>query len=615
MQYSLTMDSQNTMRRLSLSFLLTFALLTSTSITSAAEAGKTGNRLRAVLASSSQGDRTLVWVFFTDKGQREFQKASVPSDVVSPLALERRAKVLPQANLVDYSDLPVDDKYVQELAATGVEVQQRTKWFNGVSVLATPAQIEDLTRLPFVREVELTGRFKRGSNPEETGGKTAEIPLASVRKGLSTSSLDYGSSLAQLSLIKVPPIHDTGNNGQGIIVGVFDNGFRLPGHEAFSSMKIIATRDFVDRKTSVVPNDPNTSFGGHGVATLSAIGGYKPGALIGPAYGATYILARTENDSSETPLEEDKWVAAIEWAESLGVQVTSTSLGYDTFDAPYKSWTWQDMNGQTTVISRAAEMAVRKGVLVVNSAGNEGLNSAHNTLNAPADADSVLAVGAVTPGGDRAYFSSVGPSTSNPPHIKPDVMATGTSIIHASAISTTGYGISQGTSFACPLAAGVAALLMKAHPKVLPMAIVEAMKTTASKAGSPDNLMGYGIIDAVAANEYLNRFDTLQVTLPEGYMLAESYPNPFPSPSNPSARIAYGVPEAASVSLKVYDLLGREVRTLVSRDLAAGSYLAEWDGTNSNGARVASGMYLYRMETTNPAGKRSTATKRLVMVR
>jgi serine protease AprX len=290
-------------------------------------------------------------------------------------------------------------------------------------------------------------------------------------------------------------------------------------------------------------------------------------------------------------------------------------LGYLDHLAPAQSWTWADMDGNTTPITRAADLAVGKGIIIVNSAGNEGVNTTHNTLCAPADGDSVLAVGAVQPDGTRAYFSSVGPSVSKPPRIKPDVMAPGASIVVASYADPKAYSISQGTSFSCPLAAGVAALLVKAHPRATPMAIVGAMKATASKAGSPDNLMGYGIIDALAANNYLNRVESTQVTVPGGYMLGENYPNPFPVPSNPSTRIAYVVPEQASVTLKVFDILGREVRTLVEREVSAGAYIAEWDGTNARGVKVASGVYVYRMEAATPSGTRTTATKRLMMVR
>ena len=250
-----------------------------------------------------------------------------------------------------------------------------------------------------------------------------------------------------------------------------------------------------------MPINPSPSFGAHGIEVLSPLAGNRPGTLIGPAFGATYLLARTENDSSETPVEEDNWVAAIEWADSLGVQVTSTSLGYKYFNAPYQSWSWEDMDGRTTVISRAATMAARKGIVVLNSAGNNGTSFTQNTLNAPADADSILAVGAVNPDGTRASFSSVGPTTDTPARIKPDIMAQGTQVLSASPVNTTGYLLLQGTSLACPLAAGVAALMVQAKPDASPMEIIEALKATASNAATPDNLNGWGIIDAATGNQ------------------------------------------------------------------------------------------------------------------
>jgi hypothetical protein len=413
--------------------------------------------------------------------------------------------------------------------------------------------------------------------------------------------------------IKVPPLHDAGNSAQGVLVGVFDDGFRLPDHEAFATMNVLATYDFVDNKVSVVPiNSDSNSLGDHGVNTLSTIGGYKPGVLIGPAYGATYILARTEDTRSETPLEEDNWVAAIEWADSIGVQVTSTSLGYLDYDSAYPSWTWLDMNGRTTVVTQAAAMAVRKGILVVNSAGNDGSNSSHNTLNAPADGDSVVAAGAVDPAGNRAPFSSVGPSTANPPRIKPDVMAQGVSVLTASAFTTTGYGLSQGTSFACPLAAGVAALLVKANPTAPPMRIIEAMKLTASNAAAPDNLIGWGILNASAALHYLNPTDTGVVDpQPVLYTLSQNYPNPF----NPGTSITYVLPQAAFVTLTVYDLLGRAVRVLVDGQQPGGRRWAEWDGKDSRGMPAASGAYIYRLTAAGADGAQTVLTNRMMLIR
>jgi len=262
-------------------------------------------------------------------------------------------------------------------------------------------------------------------------------------------------------------------------------------------MTIVATYDFVDNKVSVVPNAPSSSFGAHGVMTLSTIGGYKPGKLIGPAFKSSYVLARTENDSSETPIEEDYWAKAIEWADSIGIDVASTSLGYLTYDPPYPSWTWEDMDGNTTLITRAADRAVSLGIVVVNSAGNSGYHPSRNTLVAPADGDSVIAVGAVDSFGVRVSFSSVGPTVDG--RIKPDVMAMGYKVKAASPTITNGYVLVSGTSLSCPLTAGVAALLLSANPSLTPIQVRDALRQTASNASSPNNLMGWGIINALDA--------------------------------------------------------------------------------------------------------------------
>ncbi len=567
--------------------------------------GKVSQQLQEALRGDTSGMPLAVWVHFADKGA--LQKGAIPPGLVSDRALERRRKVLPPDQVVDQSDLPVDEMYVSQVAALGAEVRQRSRWLNALSVEATPAVIVEIPKLPFVRSLDLVGRSRR--DPVRGSLPVPALPAQELSKPGSTTMLDYGPSLAQVSLLNIPAVQSTGNSAQGIIIGVFDNGFRLPGHQAFDSLHILATRDFVDKKTSVVPNNPDPAFGSHGVNTLSVIGGYYPGQLIGPAYGATYILARTENDSSETPIEEDNWIAAIEWAESLGVQVTSTSLGYLTYDAPYTSWTWENMDGRTTPITKAAAMAVRKGVIVVNSAGNNGANALHNTLNAPADADSVLTVGAVTPGGVRASFSSVGPTTASPPRIKPDVMATGTSIYAASSTNAAGYMLTQGTSFSCPLAAGTAALLLKSRPTAQPMDVVKALKMTASQSNAPDNLNGWGIIDAVSALAFLSNVDT-GGTLPEAFALFQNYPNPF----NPGTQILYRVPFGAMVTLTVFDLLGREIRTLVNGNQDAGMYIRRWDGTTNEGRMVAAGVYFYRLEARGGNGSTFSQTLKMILV-
>ena len=570
--------------------------------------------LTQALEAAASGDRFTVWVFFTDKGRHESMKQSIPTDVVTRRALNRRARSLPADRLVDYTDLPVEPSYLNAVASVGCEVRQYSKWFNAVSVAVTASGIQKIESLPFVSTLDLVIVFKR---PRSGDSVTTSTLAEALKKGGGTQDLDYGPSLPQVSLENIPAVHATGNSAQGIIIGMFDNGFRLLEHEAFDSLRsrIIAQYDFVDHKESVAPNNPKSTFGGHGINTLSTIAGFKPGRIIGPAYGASFILARTENDSSETPVEEDNWARAIEWAESLGVDITSTSLGYDKYDKPYTSWTWEDMDGETTLITRAAVMAARKGVIVVNSAGNEGVTRRlqPNSLVAPGDADSILTAGAVSPGGIRASFSSFGPTADR--RIKPDVMAVGTSVYVADATKTTGYQYVQGTSFSCPLTAGVAALVLKAHPNASAMDVINAMKAAASRASNPDPFYGWGIVNAAAT---IAEFDTTgpkpPPPVPQTFSLSQNYPNPF----NGGTEIVFTLPEVSDVSIRVFDILGREVATLISSRLPASwsvPFYIEWDGLKSSGGRAASGTYFYRLEAKGVSGSHVVQVKKMLLIK
>ena len=669
---------------------------------------RTTGRAESALRRAGPGDQVALWVFFTDRGTNGMTGTTPSLDLISPRALQRRARVLPAGSLVDESDLPVDAGYVARVGTLVRRIRVVSRWLNGVSVDATPGEVTRLDTLPFVREIEIVQKYRRGRDVETLQPSPPPLPR---RKPSGTGALDYGPSLPQAALENIPAVHATGNSAQGIIIGMFDNGVRLQTHQAFDLLRprIIAQHDFVDRKTSVQPNNPRTDFGAHGVWTLSTIAGYEPGKIIGPAYGASFILARTENDSSETPFEEDNWAAAIEWAESLGVQVTSTSLGYLTFDSPYTSLTWQDMNGRNSVISRAATMAARKGIIVVNSAGNEGsAPPGENSLIAPADADSILAAGAVSPSGERTYFSSCGPTTDG--RIKPDVMAVGSDVFMASNIDTAGYIFEQGTSFSCPLTAGVAALVLNAHPEATAMQIIKAIKTTAyravNQAARPDNLDGWGIVDALAAINYLGsgshpvppvaiagtdssttgftagwgtvsgatgygldvatdsafsafvsgynnlavdytvssyvvtglaagttyyfrvraigtgatsgNSNTVRVTTLAPYAAAFTLSRNYPNPFNPGTRIDFLIPEQSHVALRVFDILGRPVKTLVDGTFPASRgtpYFALWDGTDESGARVASGVYFYRMEAAGASGASSRMVMKMMLLR
>ena len=599
-------------------FPLCVALLLCFTISTGWAGDKLGSKLSYALTSSQDLDEQFTaWVYFTDKGSYESMRSFVPRTVVSERSIRRRLKVLAENEVVDYADLPVESQYVDELSQHVIRVRQRSKWFNAASVVATKAQILQLETLPFVRQIDIMMRARVNRELEREVADTPG-PTNEIEQGDRVNDLNYGSSLNQNQQINVVAVHNTGNYAQGVLVGVFDNGFRLLTHQAFDTLRprILATYDWVDHKVSVVPNNPSTSFGAHGVNTLSTVGGYRDGQLIGPAWGANFILARTENDSSETPIEEDNWAAAIEWADSIGVDVTSTSLGYcgpgAPYDPPYVSWTWQDMNGRTTVITRAAAMAVRRGIVVVNSAGNDGLNASHNTLGAPADGDSVLSIGAVSSTGTRSSFSSVGPTTSVPPRIKPDVMAQGSSVRVASATNVSGYTSSSGTSFSCPLAAGAVALIIKARPNATPAEIGDALRSTGSRASTPDNLYGWGIIDVVAA---INALPATGVeensSAPVRFSLDQNYPNPF----NPTTTIRYQLPESGTITVKVYDALGREVRTLFGGYQDASSHRLTWDGKNESGIDVSSGMYFYRLTAVTASGNVFSDAKKMMLLK
>ncbi len=463
--------------------LFSFGTFAQTSLT------KITPQLKDVLNSANSTQEQLVWVFFNDKGDNIESFYADPVSVVSQKSLDRRKKVLPADALIKNSDLPVNPGYIVQVEHFGFNLKQKSRWFNGISGYATKSEIGLIAQLPIVKSLDIVYKFKRDYPVEDD--ESSDIKTDELNKPNGINSFDYGPSFTQVNQINVPAVHDLGFYGQGITICSMDAGFNNLAHEVFDSMNIIAKWDFVD-------GDPDVSQGGsHGTETLSTIGGFKEGELIGPAFGSDFILARTEDIYSETPVEEDNWIAALEWADSIGVDVTTTSLGYLDFDPPFQSYTWQDMDGNTARITIAADLAVGLGIVVVNSAGNAGYNPNHNTLGAPADGDSVIAVGAVTASGQRSSFSSVGPTVDG--RIKPDLMAMGSSVFVASPYNTHEYTLSSGTSFSCPLLAGAAALILSVDHSLTPMEVLNLLRQTASKSNNPDNLMGWGIINTLDA--------------------------------------------------------------------------------------------------------------------
>lgn len=545
-------------------------------------------QLNAVFTNTNQNEELLVWVFFKDKGNDIQNYFSKPTTVVSEKSLKRRAKVLSEDKLITQTDLPVNQNYIKQIQAAGFKLKQKSKWFNGVSGWAARDELTQIAQMPFVKQLDIVYRFRKENPVEESSTDEQGNLNQDFQKPGEVHSYNYGQSFTQLNQITVPQVHDLGYTGAGVTICMMDAGFDLLSHQVFSSMNIIAMWDFVNNDPNV-QNESDMGDGSHGTATLSLIGGFFEGQLIGPAFGADFILTKTENTDSETPIEEDNWIAAMEWADSIGVDLTSTSLGYLDFDPPYPSYTWQDMDGNTARITNGADYAVSLGIFVVNSAGNGGyVDPPQNTLGAPADGDSVIAAGSVTSTGSRSGFSSVGPTFDG--RIKPDLMAMGSSDYHACNWFANCYSTGSGTSFSCPLIAGAAALLLQVDPNLTPMQLATLLKSTASQSNNPNNLYGWGIINTYAAVQQLITDTGKNPVIPENFYLFQNYPNPF----NPSTRIRFDVPVKSEVKLVLYDILGREIKTLLNEEVNAGTKEIEFNG---NG--LASGVYLVRMIANN----------------
>jgi serine protease AprX len=398
----------------------------------------------------------------------------------------RRLKVLSEKNIVDEADIPLFSSYTKKVESLARRLRASSRWLNALSVEASPSEIQAISRLEFVSKIDLVASFQRGE-------PLSPCPEDSAEGKSSNPNINYGRSFLQLDQINVPSLHQLGYSGRGVMVCLLDVGFRKS-HEVFNNAHLVSEWDFVNNDNDVQQNllDPNDYSDSHGTATWSLIGGYKPGELIGPAYGADFLLAKTETDKFEEPIEEDYWVAGIEWAEQLGAEVVSSSLGYTDW------YTFQDMDGKTAVTTKAANRAAALGVVVVNAAGNERGN-AWGHIIAPADGFDVIAVGAVDSSGNISSFSSPGPTYDG--RIKPEVCALGVDnwIATNTSNGASTYGTGRGTSFATPLVAGVAALLLEIHRDWTPAQVRSALLSSASRSSNPDNDYGWGIVNAASA--------------------------------------------------------------------------------------------------------------------
>jgi subtilisin family serine protease len=571
----------------------TALLLTLLLILAAAAPAATQDKISEVLTtrmnSADSGEAIAVWVFFADKDVDDARLAAARA-ALSERALARRIRNRGADNVVDHYDVPVNAEYVEALRMPGVHIRHESRWLNAVSADVEKSRLGDIAALDFVRRIDVVRTGRRSPLPKPAPDD-ARRALRSPRSAPGAATLhDYGSSFDQNDIINVIPLHQLGYNGNGVLICSLDAGFNTLDHDAFQFMDIVATRDFVNGDDNVEDQVGQMGTGDHGTYTLSACGGWAPGELIGPAWGASYALAKTENTDWERHIEEDHWVAGAEWADSLGADIITSSLGYRYgFTNGESDYAWTDMDGSTAISTIGADIAGSRGILVITSAGNHGyVNEPQNSIIAPTDGDSVLSVGAVDALGSRSNFSSVGPSADG--RIKPDVAAMGTLVRAANPTATDAYTSVNGTSLSCPLVAGAAALLLEANPTLTNVEMMDALRATASQSGAPDRMLGWGIIDAAAAAA-LTSTDVAQRLTPKKVVLHPAYPNPF----NPKTTIAFELSEPVHVNLSVFNVRGQLVRTLIDEPRSAGPWSTGWNGVDRFGSRVSSGVYVYRL--------------------
>ncbi len=450
-------------------------------------------------AEKTDGEPIRVWIYFGDHGEQD--PAEMPALLtgveLTPRSFERRAR-RSHLQLVDAHDLPVCAGYLDAVRSLGCRIRHSSKYLNAVSAFATPAQISRLSRLPFVTKIERVQTARRNfpdtylfpTAMPDKAGRPGEPNENSLGRGAAEDSVSYGLSDFQNRQINVPPLHTAGFHGEGVLIAMLDTGFRRI-HEAVAHVHVVAEWDFIDDDpvTSDQPGDPAYQ-DMHGSLSLGTIAAYKPGLLVGPAWAADYLLAKTERFDRELMVEEDDFVRALEWADSLGADIVSSSLGYFTW------YTYPDMDGDTAVTTKAADIAASRGILVVTAAGNEGPLPWPGII-APADGDSVIAVGAADSLGEVASFSSRGPTYDG--RIKPDVLAMGRLVASIRWYEPIGLWPFGGTSGATPLVAGACALILQMNPEWSPIEVRKALWSTASHANHPDNDFGWGVIDASAA--------------------------------------------------------------------------------------------------------------------
>lgn len=500
-----------------------------------------------------------VWVYFVDKADSD------KHDILKK-AMDRREKSNVASNHL-WLDLNVSPTYKNQITNLGIEIKNESRWLNAVSIICQKTDLKKIAELSCVKKIEPVIGYKKETFKNE------------LENSSNTRDLDYGNAQAQVEQINVHELHNAGYTGEGVRILVMDTGFDLT-HNSMIDINVIEQWDVInnDNQTANETDDEaNNGQDNHGTAVLSTIAANAPGELIGVAFDAEFLLAKTEDVSQEIQQEEDNYVAGLEWGEANGADVVTTSLGYlDWYD-------YEDMDGNTAVTTNAVDIAVGLGMVCVTAAGNSGNDSWYYII-APADADSVIAVGAVRENGVIASFSSHGPTFDG--RIKPEVCARGSYTWCVSPNSTTTYTQLSGTSLACPLVGGAVALVRQAKPEWSAMEVREAVMMTASQSSEPDNSYGYGIMNAALAIEYDH---TASIgndnSIPNSFYIINTYPNPF----NPSLTIDISGVPGSSITVDVFTVNGEFIENLYSGVLFQTNQKLYWQPLN-----ISSGIYFIR---------------------
>ena len=435
----------------------------------------------AAVGASARQDTLKYRISLKDKAATTYSLEH-PEAFLSEKAIERRRK---QNLPIDSTDLPVCRKYVDEIRRQGVKIVVTGKWENFVTVSCNDsALVERIAALPFVRETEKVWIAPGGDGPFMATERDSLIN----RPGVHPDSI-YGLAVDQIRLSNGDKLHEEGFKGQGMTIAVIDAGFHNADKiTAMQNIRILGTKDFVNPQSDIFAESS------HGMAVLSCIAMNRPGVMTGTAPEASFWLLRSEDEYSEHLVEQDYWAAAVEYADSVGVDVVSSSLGYFSFDVEALNYHQDQLDGRTSLISRAAKMASSKGILLFSSAGNEGGGS-WGKITFPADAPDILTVGAITDRKKKSNFSSVGFTADY--RVKPDVVALGTGCCVIDPTGNIRYA--NGTSFATPILAGLGVCLWQAFPSLTNKDIISLLQRFGSKFEQPDAELGYGIPDVYKA--------------------------------------------------------------------------------------------------------------------